>query len=50
MPIPAEVPAELKVKLTPEHADVAPDMDGVSGVPVQAEAAVCTTERLSKFK
>ena len=40
MPVPAEVPAELKVKLTPEHAEVAPDMDGVFGVPVHAEAEI----------
>ena len=39
MPVPTEVPAEFKLKLTPEHAEVAPDMDGVFGVPVQAEDA-----------
>ncbi len=39
MPVPAEVPAEFKVKLTPEHAEVAPDNVGVFGVPEQSAVA-----------
>ena len=39
MPVPAEVPAEFKLKLTPEHAEVAPDMLGVFGVPEQSSVA-----------
>ena len=34
------MPAEVNVKLTPEHAEVAPEMVGVLGVPEQAEAVI----------